>query len=347
MKIPLLSLIVAGLGALAAPEPAVLQKGDRLLGCAVTQAENQDYAAAMALAQSAGVQVVSLKLDWDDVEKTPHVYASPWPKIANAYYPAQNLALSLRIATFDTNQSRLPADLRAKPLSDPEVIGRFNQLLDWIFKEMPDVKLAELSIGNEVDGVLGDDPAQWNQYTAFFAATRQHARAQRPALPVGVSLMFGAFTRQPKLAAALNASADEIMASYYPLTPAFQVRPPTVVAEDFRALCGQYPHRPISFVEAGYPSGAGCGSSDVMQAEFVRQLFAAWDEHAAQIRLVTFVWLHDATPAAVAGFGKYYGIASPAFRDYLGTLGLRTGQGAGTDKPAFTALRQLAQARGW
>jgi hypothetical protein len=332
---------------LAAQTATPVPKGDRLLGCAVTEAENKDYNAAMAHAQSAGVQVVSLKLDWDAVETKPNQYASPWPKIANAYYPPRHIQLSLRVATLDTDRNRIPADLRAKPLNDPAVIARFNHLLDWIFGELPDVTLAELSIGNEVDGVLGDDPAKWQQYTEFFNATRKHALQLRPNLKVGVSVMFGGHRKQAKLAAALNAQADTIMVSYYPLTPTFQVRDPHVVTNDFNAICQAYPNRPVSFVEAGYPSGRGCGSSMTRQAQFIRALFAAWDEHPAQIRLVTYVWLNDMSASAVDTFGKYYGVNSVGFQDYLGTLGLRTFRGAGTDKPAFTAFQQEAKARGW
>ena len=332
----------------AADAPTPVPRGDhRLLGCAVTQAENKNYDGAMKLAESAGVQVVSLKLNWDDVERRPHVFASPWPKVANAYYPPRHLQLSLRLATLDTDRNRLPADLRDQPLDDPAVIARFNELLDWVFAQMPDVELAELSIGNEVDGVLGADLEKWRQYTAFFAATRQHALAKRPGLKVGVSLMFGGHLKQAKFAAALNRQADVVMVSYYPLTPAFAVRDPQVVPDDFNTICRMYTNRPISFVEAGYPSGSGCGSSAARQAQFIHELFAAWDEHPAQIRLVTLVWLHDLPTGAVDGFGKYYGVGAPAFLDYLGSLGLRTYPNAGTDKPAFTILKRETKARGW
>jgi hypothetical protein len=334
--------------ALGAEAEKTVPKGSRLLGCNVTEPENKNYDAAMGLAKSAGAQVVSLKLDWDAVEKKPNVFTSPWPKVANAYYPRQNIQVSLRVATLDTDQNRIPADLRDKPLNDPAVIARFNQLMDWVFAEMPDVNLAELSIGNEVDGVLGADPVKWKQYTEFFAATRKHALQKRTGLKVGVSIMFGGHTKHAaKFAAAINEQTDVVMVSYYPLTPAFAVRAPQVVHDDFNAICRMYPNRPISFVEAGYPSGSGCGSSEAKQQQFVNELFAAWDEHPEQIRLVTFVWLHDIVPAAVDTFGKYYGVSSTAFRDYLGTLGLRTYKNAGSDKPAFTSLKQQAKARGW
>jgi hypothetical protein len=260
--------------------------GGRLLGLAVTETENKAYDGAMAHAKAAGMQVVSLKLDWDDVEKTPGAFDSPWPKIANLYYPRQNVQVSLRLATLDTNRNRIPPDLRGKPFNDPEVIARFNQFLDWVFNQMPDVKLAELSVGNEVDGVLGANAAQWKEYTEFFAAVRKHARQKRAGLKVGVSIMFGGHVgKAAGYAAAINEQADSVMVSYYPLTPGFKVREPRVVHDDFDAICKMYPGRVISFVEAGYPSGSQCDSSEAKQKQFVEELFAAWDiyEQACQV----------------------------------------------------------------
>jgi len=329
---------------LAQPVP----KGSRLIGIAVSESENKDVDGAMAVAKSAGLQVVSLKLDWDDVEKKPGVFDSPWPKVANLYYPSQNVQLSLRLSTLDTSRNRIPSDLRGKPFDDPAVIERFNQFLDYVLDQMPDVNLSELSIGNEVDGVLGGDAAKWGQYTRFFAATREHARQKRKGLKVGVSIMFsGHMGKAARFAETIHQQADLVMVSYYPLTSAFKVRDPKGVHEDFDALCKQYPNRPISFLEAGYPSGTRCDSSEAKQRQFVEELFAAWDKHADQIHCIMFTWLNDTSASAVKGFTKYYGTSNPAFVDYLSTLGLRTFKGSGTDKLAFTALKQQSKVRGW
>ncbi len=99
--------------------------------------------------------------------------------------------------------------------------------------------------------------------------------------------------------------------------------------------------------EAGYPSGADCGSSPERQKEFVKQMFATWDAHAEQVKLVMFVWLHDLSVQDVEHYRTYNGISDKAFLSYLGTLGLRTHGGDGTDKPAFLALKAHAEARGW
>jgi hypothetical protein len=314
----------------------------------VTQSEKEDYSAAMAHVAAAGVQVVSLFLPWDDVEKKPGEFQSPYPKIANAYYPPRHIQVSLRLATLDTNQNRIPADLQNKPFDDPAVISRFNRLVDYIFDQMPDVQISELSIGNEIDCSLGTDAAKWDQYIRFFMAAREHARERRKGLNVGASITFnGHVGKSLSFARAINQHADVAMVSYYPLTPDFKVREPKTVHDDFNAICKQYLNQPVSFVEAGYPSGNHCDSSELMQRQFIDEIFAAWDEHAGQVQSVTFVWLSDASASSVEAWKHYYGLAAPAFLDYLSTLGLRTFKDTGADKQAFGALKQEAQARGW
>ncbi len=320
----------------------------RLLGIAITEPANKDFDAAFRIARSAGMQVVSLSLAWDDVEKAPGKFESPLPKVANAFYGASKVRVSLRLATFDTNNNRYPADLRDRPLDDPGVIARFNAFAEWVIGQLPDVELADVSIGNEVDASLGTDSKKWAQYTTFFIAARKHILDKRSGVRIGSNLTFGAFAgATEKFVAKLNRVTDVVMVSYYPLTREYKVRPPTEVCNDFASMCHAFPGKTIHITEAGYPSGADCGSSPELQKEFIEQVFAAWDAHAKQVRMVMFVWLHDLPMKDVEHDAKYYGISDRAFIGYLGTLGLRTHDQGGTDKPAFKALRVQAKARGW
>jgi hypothetical protein len=76
-------------------------------------------------------------------------------------------------------------------------------------------------------------------------------------------------------------------------------------------------------------------------------VFEAWDTHAAQIETISFFALTDFSPSYVEELQRYYGFPDPRFAAYLGTLGLRTFPGAGTDKEAFSELRLQASQRGW
>jgi len=330
------------------PETTAVPGGDRMLGIDVSEAEGEDYDQAFQLAREAGMQFTSLSVAWDDLELRPGEYA-PDPNylaIANLYYPAQDVPLALTITPIDTNRTRLPSDLRGRAFDDPEVIARFERLLDYVFSQIPDVELAVLAIGNEVDATLGTDATVWARYRTFFEATAAHARSLRPDVPVGVKVTMGGLTGETRaLAQALNAQSDMILVTYYPLEADFGVRPADVVPGDLAALPSLFPDRPIGMLEAGYPSSEELGSSEARQAEFVRRIFRAWDAQAAQIALLNFTWLTDAPQASVEAWTEYYGLPDRRFAAYLATLGLRHADGV--PKPALEALAEEAHARGW
>ncbi|MBE9506283.1 MAG: hypothetical protein IMY84_05645, partial [Chloroflexi bacterium] len=106
-----------------------------------------------------------------------------------------------------------------------------------------------------------------------------------------------------------------------------------------------YPDRTVMLLECGYPSGAGVGSSEELQADFVRQTFAAWDHRALWLRVLCFTWLHDRSPGDLESFSRYYGSEDEQFLEFLATLGLRTFDGH--PKAAFDVLRTEAGIRGW
>lgn len=347
--IPILILILVSLSCSESADiPATAQypetpdslMGDRLLGIDITPAEDDDYDKAVVLAKSAGAEVASLSVFWDDIETSPGVFEPDpnWLEIANLYYPAQSLKVALVISVIDTNQKRLPADLQDEAFDDPEVIARFEKLLDYIFTQIPDLDLVSLSIGNEVDIYLGSNVRVWEQYETFYIAAIEHAHQLRPNLLVGTKGTLPGLTGDLRdHLESLNRQSDVILVTYYPLENDFTVKDPTVVKEDFQAITNQYPDKLIYFDELGYPSGAKCNSSEAKQAEFVRRVFAAWDVHLDQIGLVIFTWLTDVPPDSVREMENYYGLSDKAFLEYLGTLGLRNY--SGTDKQAFTALK--------
>ncbi|MFQ5568475.1 MAG: hypothetical protein ACE5G0_02300 [Rhodothermales bacterium] len=332
------------------PAQQVIPRGNRVLSLDVTMAERNDFGADFARAQEAGAHATSLSLAWDDLEPAPETY-TPDPNflaIANAFYPAQNTQIDLMIGPIDTNNKRVPSDLADKPFDDPAVIERFERLLDYVFDQIPDLQLTSISIGNEIDAFLGTDAAAWARYQTFYEAAVARVRARRPGLLVGTKAMFGGLMGEARpFLEAINQASDVVMVTYYPLKSDFTVKDPSVVTTDFDALVAAYGAKPIYLLEAGYPSSATCRSSEQKQADFIREVFRAWDAHADRIPLISFTWLTDLPRAAVESFETYYGLSDPRFAAYLQTLGLRTYEGEGRDKEAYRALKTEAEARGW
>jgi len=330
------------------PEHTV-PKGERQLGIDITQPEKDDFETAFSLARDTGMGFVSLPLYWDDIETAPGTFQPDpnWLAIANLFYGAENMPVALEVNPIDTVTRRTPADLANTAWDDPALIARYQALLDYAFSQLPDVTLVSLTIGNEIDGYLsGTD--QWQAYETFFAAAADYARQKYPGLKVGVKIMFDGLTGEnAPLAEALNRHSDVVMTTYYPLNPDFTVRAPSVVHTDFATLVEHYPQKPIYVLEAGYPTSEKNRSSEALQAQFIHELFAAWDAHAAQIPVIELVWLTDLPESAVRDFTGYYGVSAPVFAEYLRPLGLRTYPGHGADKLGFAALRAETTARGW
>jgi hypothetical protein len=355
----LVPLVAAWLGGLAcgstAPSPRpdvdsdVVPRGDRLLGIDVSEAADGDYDAAFDLARRAGIDFTSLTVYWDDLDLPDGFKPEPdYLAIAESYYPTRDTAIALTVAPIDTNRLRVPAELASLRFDDPVVIDRFLSLLEFVDERAPELQVATLALGNEIDAALGTEEIRWAEYERFFEAVADRARAAHPEAVVGVKATYGGltdFAREPLQRLAHSAGA--VFVTYYAIGDDFRVKSPEQVEADIDRLLELYPGLPVYFLEMGCPSGEGLGSSEQVQADFVRAVFRAWDRHADRIRAVNFTWLTDASPARVQGYGDYYGLNDAAFLEFLATIGLRTYSGHGRDKAAFDALLEEASRRGW
>ncbi len=328
----------------------VVPKGDRFFALDITMASDNDYDEALKQALKAGIDATNLAIFWDDYENEPGKYNPEvdWLEIANIYYPAKNLKISLTISVIDTNQKRLPDDLQNLAFNDPKVVHRFKKFLDHVFNKITNLDLVSISIGNEVDGYLSQQTGYWSEFEDFYKQTSTYARTKRDDLQVGTKAMFYGLTGQhQKEIKALNRYSDVILVTYYPLNEDFSVRDPSAVFTDFDKLSKIYTERDIHFLESGYPSGKECGSSEKLQAEFIENILLAWDQHSDQIKYISLTWLTDTAKENVVTMRHYYGVQDNKFACFLGTLGLRTYSGSGRDKMSFRNLIDQIKRRGW
>ena len=322
-------LLLTALG-LASPE--------RRLGIAVAPS-GQDYLQAVDDAMAAGMEVVELPQQWKESGTASNTQLL---KLLNSEYSKRRLGVVLTLNPLDTMENQIPQDLRHKRYDDPEFLRRYQQFVDATLAEIPRLNLVSVSVGNEVDILLGDDRERWSQYTEFLRQARAHIKGRRPDLPVGVKFTYKGFRKYPDQIRALTSHCDRIMVNYYPVDDN-RVRPPSVVGAELERLVTAFPRKRIQLTEVGYPDSARLGSSRALQAKFVSQVFEAWDAHP-RIELVNFVWLNDMTPSAVAQMQKTFGKQAPVVH-FLSSLGLRDPQGQA--KPAFLRLRREAKSRGF
>lgn len=306
------------------------------------------YDSAFIESKNIGMREIGLSLPWTSIETSPGIFDFTNFDIANIYYPAYNVPVDLTIAPINTNVKSVPSDLISTNFDNAVMVTRFKKLLDSVFKHIPNLQLSSLVIGSEVDIYLGTNATLWTQYSSFYSQVTAYAKTLRPSLKVTCEASLGGLTATSAgYLQTLNSNSDYIGVSYYPLNNDFTVKPFSALTADFAALVSAYPSKPIYFYQYGYPSASICNSSLNLQAQFITQTFTLWDTYSSNIKMIDFTWMHDYSPAAVSYYSTYYGITDPVFLGYLGSLGLRTYSGKGTNKPAFDELICQANQRGY
>jgi len=306
-----------------------------------------DYDSCFALGADLGMGSLGLFQNWTAIETAPNIFNMTIFDIANYYYPLHSMPIDITIAAIHTNNLEVPSDLTTTTFDNPILINRFKTLLDSIKVHIPNIVLTSLIIGSEHDVYMGTNASKWSQYTTFYDSVSTYAKILWPGLKVATELTFSGITTYNVFAQTLNTNSDYIGVSYYPLNNNFTVKPVSTIPTDFSTLVGLYPSKQIIFYQYGYPSSSTCNSSEALQAQFIAQTFTTWDTYASNVKMIDFTWLQDLDTATVNFYGTYYGLTDTIFLEYLRTLGLRTWNGNGADKAAFTELQCQAKQRGY
>jgi len=333
-----------------------LPKGDRILAWQVDMTENNNYDSAYSYATC--IESVHLAFSWSGMEPDSGIFDAAFInntlEVANIYYPAVGSKVELNIPNMNTVTKDVPADLLNVDFDDPIMIDRFKVILDTIFTRMPDVELSVLNIGNESDIFMGVDVVQYNAYKTFLDSVIPYAKQlyfnnHSEDLKVGTTLTHSGLTNPAtaNLCKTLNNNLDVVSVTYYPLNNDFTMKPPTVVDADFLDLIVEYPDtmQPIYFAECGYSTSDICNSSDSLQAEFYKNVFASWDTYQSNIKYLTIFKTTDWSFATVEDLAIKFGITDTIFKEYLRTLGVRTWENDGTSKMAYETILCELQAR--
>ncbi|MHC4456761.1 MAG: hypothetical protein ACYS0I_06640 [Planctomycetota bacterium] len=323
----------------------VTPKGNRLLNIDISPSEELDEVDAFSFVRSrVGIDAALAGGSWPEVETAPGKFNYPELKRANSIY--KDVKIMLELNPIESFIRTVPSDMETVPFDDPVMIARFKKLLDVVFSQLPDLQITALWIGNEVTGYL-DKSGEWDAYQTFYETVGAYAKNIRPGIKVGSAGSMDDWNNiaksKFKQAKTLNQTSDIIVFTCYPT--------PGNVKNAFDTLTSEFAGRPIYIKEIGCTSSSRIGSSEETQAEFVKEVFRAWDEHASQIEYLSFHPLHDFSKELVTGllelFGKSEDEDALLNMEIMTSFGLRTYSGKGKDKLAFRALIQEARARGW
>jgi hypothetical protein len=307
----LAALVAASVLSVSPARATPLPKGSRLLGVDPNQAQTETNTNALNDIQAQGIEVVSLHLQWSRMESSPGVFTGPDAvtfQNAVAAYAPRGLKLQLQLAPIDGCNRTVPSDLATTAWTSTTMQTRFHYLLNWVYltamQASPYQQIAVLSIGNEVDNRLSmvdTDLDSYVNYKSFFDDARAYARSETywSTLPVGVTTQFAKMAYAPTKAYIqwLNANADHVLFTYYPLNGDLTVKHPynAPVADIYDAVAA-YPSRTLDIAEAGYPTSATLGSSESAQQTFVSTMFGIWDAYYPAINLIRFTWRTDWPP---------------------------------------------------
>ncbi len=300
-----------------------------------------DFLSGFGMAAEAGVTGDFLSKPWSEIEPATGEYVlqdtfNYLSYVNNAY----DYTLMIGIQVLNTTAKETPADLLDVPFDDPRMIGAFEALFDQLLPALTE-NVRYLSIGNEVDVYLTAHPEEWDAYKTFFDATAAYVREWAPWIEVGVTVTFDGMQTEADKVVRLTETADVAIVTYYPFKAGLQVKEPSAALIDFPQIVALADGRPVILQEVGYPSAEILGSSEAMQAEFVRYAFEAWAVEGEAIPFFNYFVLHDFTEQMCSDFETYYGFPNERFHAMLCSLGLR--QADGTPKAAWDVFVEEAQ----
>lgn len=297
-----------------------------------------DFIAAVDSVAAAGARGHHIFFTWRSLEPSPGNFDFAELDFTMAYLGVQRgFLLALNIAVLNTTAKETPADLDTVAFDDPRIRDRFHALVDGIAGRLND-RVIYFTIGNEVDAYLAAT-GEWSAYRTFYEEAAAYARSRMANVAVGVCVQHaGAKGPFADSVAALNATSDVWVTTFYPLGAGFRPTGPdaaTTALAEMVALAGG---RPVVVQEIGYPSSTALGSSDADQAAFFANALDAWGVAGGAIPFLNIFALHDFPIATCDELAAYYGLPNDAaFKAFLCSLGLLRVDG--TAKDAWQAVK--------
>lgn len=333
---------------------SVEPKGNRLLGLDVLdETSGSDFSNNFDQASRAGIDFIHVHLPWTSIETSPGNFEDPGNALAtfNNFVIQKNIKFNLTIRPIDLTGKTVPEDLVSVRFNNSIMIERFTEMLDFVFSKIDPVNLTNIQIGNEIDGydTSAEPSSFWSDYGEFLFSINAYLDQNYPDLKMGFTGTFEGLTEGQLhdlgVWTALASVVDIVGVTYYPKDQNFNVAPVDVPFTDLATLTNEFADKTIYLQEVGYHTSAVTNSSEQKQAEFVCNMFSAWDTHKEQIPLLLWVRLNDVSQTKAEELAGPYGLSSEPFIEYLRTLGLRTE--TGDDKLGFEVFVNEAQERGW
>src|SRR6266545_3114036 len=290
------------------------------------------YTDAMNLLVENGTHLFSFATDWNVLEPSPATFnlqdqfIAPLTLLVPQYPEIDGVVFVLKM--IDTNIRTMPQDIQARPFDDPEVIRRFEALIDAIAAEPSSSRLTHILLGNEVDSYLSQHPEEFAGFVTFYQQAVERIHERMPGVKVSTIINFPSSDMHPGILGKLSRFSDFVCYTYYPIrsglnTAAWQMRPVSEIRADIDLMAQRAGDKSFAFTEIGYASSAANGSSEEQQAEFVREMFQAIKDYQQDGRLAFLYYSALYDLVGCIPYAEAQGVDPEMICDFMESLGLR------------------------
>lgn len=230
-------------------------------------------ATAWAALLDAGLSVGRGQVSWRDLEPAPGSYDAV--ALGEVLEPLEDdgLAIFLTLETMDSGSFEIPEDLledeltlaEGRAFDDPVILQRFSDLLAWMIPRLAGRGVYALSVGNEPDNTITDQPALAAPLAVFTEHARRTVHALDPSLAVSMTLTFGA--TEASFGPPIVEASDFLAINYYGQLPDGGVKTNDEVDADLDAIATLAAGRPVIIQELGCFTGYESGDSVVDSSE--------------------------------------------------------------------------------
>ncbi len=298
-------------------------------------------------ALSQGMSVGRVHLDWAELEPKPGKYDRDALKGALELCNSDGLHSFVGIFTIDSEGLTLPSHLldphsktglvNDANFDDPEIVGKFNKLLDWAVPMIVSYNGCVISLMNEPQAYFNEYPRARKRAVSFFEAVRNHIHSINSNLAVTVTLTQEAIG--VSYGDNLIAASDVVTFNYYPLNKKLILMDDIslpAIRKNIRKMLKAANGKQLIIQELGIPSGyekekSGVNGTTMKQRQFLQNSYAIMEEEP-RLRIIFVFLMFDWSRKTIDLFtdaldqdvesGEISKDFVENYREWMGTCGL-------------------------
>ena len=271
--------------------------------------------AALALAIDRGMTTASFEFDWPEFERSPETYDLPWFEAQLQQWQARGIThFYVNVSAISIGSVTGPSDLvdpdsptgyiDGRHVDDPLIVGRFTQMLDQLIPPFLARQGFALSIGNELNVYLAENPDEADHFVNFVAQVRQHVHDTYDGLPVGVILTRQAGLEAEPWQAPIVRNSDYAGYNYYGTDELSAGLEEQVLRSELRTLIATAQGKPLLIQELGVHTALSLGISEEDQAQTAAWMLDELLRHRDTVRWVSWFKMTDFSQPFADAFGE-------------------------------------------